>query len=236
MLCCIVGGSSGTASPVASVFGWSPETWTAVGTLVLAGVTVIALFVQEPIRRLYGRASLTMGIRPQPPDVHLIEMQWSKDRQVIHAEMVLYLRILVAHERGRTAENVELLAARVWRIDDTGRHPVTKFLPMPLLWSSAGGASTMRVPSGIFRHCDLGYLGRAGADPTKLFISTLVQPLAVGTEAEYPSVLAPGEYDIEVILSGDNVTPIRRTWRIKFGPEWSDDEAQMLAGIAIEER
>jgi hypothetical protein len=28
--------------------GWSPETWTAVGTLVLAGVTVSAVFVQEP--------------------------------------------------------------------------------------------------------------------------------------------------------------------------------------------
>jgi hypothetical protein len=176
-----------------------------------------------------------MSIRPHPPDVHLIEMRFSDaSGQVIHSEMVLYIRVLVTHRGGRTAESVELLAARVWRIDSSGeRHPVSKFLPMPLSWSSAGGATTMRVPGGVFRHCDLGYLGRIGEDRTRLFVSTAMQPFGVGTEAELPSVLHPGEYDIDVVLSGDNVKPIQQTWRIRFGPEWSDDEATMLGRVSI---
>jgi hypothetical protein len=129
------------------LFGWSPEAWTAIGTLALALVTVITLFVQEPLRRRSSRAFLDMSIRPHSPDVHSIEMRLHDAAgKLIHSEMVVYIRVLVTHRRGRTAENVELLAARVWEIDKEGeRHPVTRFLPMPLLWSSAGGASTMRV-------------------------------------------------------------------------------------------
>lgn len=213
---------------------WSPETWTAVGTIVLAAATVFAVFAQDPVRRRYLRASVTMTIRQRPPDVHLIQMQFTYPDGTVLVEKVLYIRVDVSHEGGRTAENVELLAARVWRVSDDGeRLPVTKFLPMPLLWSSSGGATTVRLPSGFFRHCDFGYLGRMGGHETKLTISTAVQPFGVGTEAESPSVLSPGTYDIEVVLSGDNVEPIHETWRIRFGPQWSDDEFEMLEKISI---
>jgi hypothetical protein len=71
-------------------------------------------------------------------------------------------------------------------------------------------------------------------EPTKLFISTVVQPFGVGTDAELPSVMFPGTYEIDIVLSGDNVEPIQQTWLIRFGPDWLDDEAKMIANIDIE--
>jgi hypothetical protein len=51
--------------------GWSPETWTAIGTLALAGATllviVVALF-EEPLRRYFSRAKLSMAIGKESPD------------------------------------------------------------------------------------------------------------------------------------------------------------------------
>lgn len=99
---------------VAEVFGWSPETWTAVGTLALAGTTVLALLA-SPLHRWTERARLRMEMRTSPP------------------------------------------------------------------WSHVGGA-TIRVPRKLFSHKTL-----------------------------------------------------RRTWRIEFGPEWSDDESTMLGLVRIEE-
>jgi hypothetical protein len=214
---------------------WSPETWTAIGTLALAAATVAVLFLQEPIRGRYARAQLAMSIAPRSPDVHFIEMRFfDNDGDLIHQESVLYVRVLVTHRSGRTAENVELYAAKVWAMGPNGeRETVTKFLPMPLLWSNADGATAIRIPPGVSRHCDLGYLGRQGVLPTKLFVSTKVQPAGVGNALELPSVLEPGTYEIEVVLSGDNVSPIRQTWRIRCPREWFDDESRMITAAAV---
>ena len=51
---------------------WSPETWTAIGTLALALATVFAVFAAEPLRHRFGRATLEMSINPTPRDVHMI--------------------------------------------------------------------------------------------------------------------------------------------------------------------
>src|SRR5438128_2933922 len=98
----------------ANVFGWSPETWTAIGTLSLAAVTVLAL-LSGPLRRRLERARLRMEIRKEPPDTHMIEMTHRTTGAPLGR--TLYVRIRVSHLRGRTAENVELLAAKLWRID-----------------------------------------------------------------------------------------------------------------------
>jgi hypothetical protein len=214
------------------LLGWSPEVWTAIGTLVLAAVTVAALFLQDPIRRRYGLAELSMSIASRLPDVHFIMMTGVTTEGGLHQEPVLYIRVLVTHRRGRTAENVELFAARVWEIDTSARTEVGKFLPMQLLWSNADGATSLRIPPGVSRHCDLGYIGRGYKYP-RLVVSTKVQPAGVGTFGELPSVLDPGTYEIEVVLSGDNVKPISKAWRITCPATWSNNESTMIAAAAV---
>jgi len=60
-----------------------------------------------------------------------------------------------------------------------------------------------------------------------------VQPNPVGTGLP-PNVLVPGEYEFELLLSGDNTDTVRTRWRLSFEPFWSDDEAPMLAAISLE--
>lgn len=62
---------------VAALLAYSPEAWTAIGTIALAVTTAIAVAValfQEQLRRFFGRARLSMEIRPTPPDVHQIQL------------------------------------------------------------------------------------------------------------------------------------------------------------------
>jgi hypothetical protein len=220
-----------SVQPQASdIFGWSPETWTAIGTLSLAGVTLLAL-AAGPCRRWLNRARLKMEIQTEPPDTHMIEMRNVQTGAVIGK--VLYVRVRVSHARGDVAEGVELLAAKLWRIDPEsgGKKLVSHFLPLSLSWSHVGGA-TIRVPRKSFRLCDLGHFGLEGSQ-TMLFLDTIVQPYAVGHGA-LPNLLPPGEYEIELQLSGDNATTKSGRWRIAFGSEWSDDEKKMLRKVQVE--
>ncbi len=103
---------------VADLFGWSPETWTAVGTLALATVTALAL-ASSPLRRRRERARLHMEIRKEPPDTHMIAMTDSSNPSApVVLGNALYVRIRVSHVGGKAAENAELLAAKLWQITD----------------------------------------------------------------------------------------------------------------------
>lgn len=68
---------------------------------------------------------------------------------------------------------------------------------------------------------------------THLLLSTMVQPFGVGTSVEWPNLFGPGTYEIELILSADNATPIRETWIIGFDGAWSSDESTMLSRLSV---
>jgi len=216
---------------IAEVFGWSPEVWTAVGTLALAVATVVAVFLQEPVRRRFGTARVTVEVSATPPDVHMIEMRNPDTLALIGR--VLYLRLRATHTRGPSIENAEIIASGVWRIAHGRSEPHTAFLPMPLLWSSAGGSTAIRIPAGVFRHCDLGYIGRLGVSESNLTLSTAVQPFGVGSQGKPASVLDPGTWEIETVLTADNVRPVRARWQVRFSADWSDDECVMLSMVTV---
>jgi hypothetical protein len=65
---------------VGSLFGWSPETWTAIGTLALALATVLAL-LSGPIARWRAQARLDMSIPVTQPDMHRIAMAYVDSKQ-----------------------------------------------------------------------------------------------------------------------------------------------------------
>lgn len=213
----------------AGVFGWSPEVWTAIGTLSLATVTALAL-LSAPLRRWRDRARLRMEILKEPPDTHMIDM--ANPLTGVFVTKALYVRVRVNHERGNAAENAELLAAALWEIDSSGqKKAVSSFLPLNLKWSHVGGV-TIRVPRRLFRHCDLGHFQPVG-NQTVFILDTIVQPNPVGTGTA-PNVLFPGTtYEIELRLSGDNTKTIAGRWRISFGSGWSDDEKTMLGRVQI---
>ncbi len=46
-------------------------------------------------------------------------------------------------------------------------------------------------------------------------------------------MLDPGLYELEVILSGDNVGPLTRAWRAPVPEHWSSNEANMIQAAAV---
>jgi hypothetical protein len=65
---------------------------------------------------------------------------------------------------------------------------------------------------------------------------TVVQPNRVAT-GDRPNVLGAGDYggayEFELLMTGDNVKPLRTTWRLSFSKEWSEVESEMLERISI---
>lgn len=125
-------------------------------------------------------------------------------------------------------------------VRDVNGEVVKRFLPMSLRWSHANPPTSIsRVPRDLFRHCDLGrfqlvtYTQQPIQRPVFVF-DTIVQPNPVA-RGEMPNVIEPGEYEVEVRLSGDNTRTMTRKWILRFDDTWSDDEDPMLRDhISIE--
>lgn len=224
-------------------FGWSSETWIALGTLALAGATflviVVALF-EEPLRRYFTRAKLSMFIGKESPDTHQIALTHPQSGAFIG--WAIYVRIRVRHRGGSPAENAEIIASDLWRLDGGRRIPVPTFLPMSLKWSHFQPSTiTTRIPRNGFRHCDLGallpsdlfgYSPPVSGEP-RFRLDTMVQPNPVAG-GEIPNVLSPGRYEIELRLTGDNVRTVAERWIIVFEAAWSDDAQTMIDRLHIE--
>jgi hypothetical protein len=226
--------SSGTLPSVGGVI--AATNWNelvAVGTLALAGVTAFTAGVaafQERIRQFFVRARVAMEIRMEAPDTTQID--GTDPNTGAFTAKLLYVRIRVSHRSGRPAENVEIMVTNVWRrAGDDSWQVLQTFLPLTLAWSHVRTVSS-RVPSGLFRFCDLGRFQRDDQGQTIFVFDTIVQPNPVAGGV-YPNVLYPGEYRFELALGGDNTNRETGRWLLRFGSGWSDDEATMLSMVSL---
>lgn len=206
------------------------DLWVNIG---LAFVTFLALLValfQERIRKFWNRATLDMEINLIPPDSHQIALS-NQQGQIIG--QTIYIRIKVLHKKGSAGENVEIMPIKFWRIEDSKLSSLKYFLPISLVWSHfQPRVNIIRIPVNLFRHCDFGHILK-NQNEAVLVLDTMVQPNPVA-DGEIPNVIKPGNYQFELLLSGDNVKSLRKRWKIEFGT-WSDDESEMLTkNIKIE--
>jgi hypothetical protein len=91
----------------------------------------------------------------------------------------------------------------------------------------------MRIPSDLFRHCDVGRFQRDGEGGIVFVLSTVVTPNP-GAGGQWFNVLPAGRYVVELVLTADNVNTSTTRWRLEFGVKWTDDEGQMLRQITME--
>ncbi len=205
--------------------------WVSIGIAVVA--VAIALF-QERARQWWSSARVEMTIDPKPPDTHQIAM--TDVTSGAFQNWAVYARVRVTHVKRLSAENVEVMVTRLWRIRDRGKQEDTSFLPLPLAWSHwTPSRSNLRVPRNLFRHCDLGAFIPDPREPGKTLFkfSTIVQPNPVGGRTLPPNIVEPGAYEFELVLAGDNTNTLPKRWHLKFEPDWSDDETTMLGRITI---
>jgi hypothetical protein len=128
---------------------------------------------------------------------------------------------------------VEVFISHFWKLNGVNsKEEIHTFLPMNLKWSHTGEIRTTVLPD-FFRYCDFGSFRKAGTSVI-LLLDTIVQPNPVANGV-VPNVIYPGKYEFEVVVSGENVLPQTKLWRLEFGDTWSDDENIMLENYKIEE-
>jgi len=207
--------------------------WVSVGLAIVTFLALLVALFQERIRKFWNRSILDMEISLAPPDCHQISL-FNKNGEDFPS---IYIRIKVIHKKGAAGENVEIMPINVFKINkDNKKERLEYFLPISLVWSHfQPRKNTIRIPVGLFRHCDFGHFVQApNNNQAILILDTMVQPNPVA-EGEIPNIIRPGKYQFELLLSGDNVKPIKKKWKLEFN-EWSDDESIMLnENIKIEE-
>lgn len=144
----------------------------------------------------------------------------------------LYTRVRVSNEGGVAAENVEVFVSEVRSVQGNDKQVVPTFLPMSLTWSHfAPPSSTVRIPAGLYRHCDLGRF-QPIHDRVVFVMSVIVQPNPVAGGA-IPHVLEAGTYEIDATITGDNVAPTETSWKLTFDGHWEEDETAMLQRVEL---
>lgn len=199
--------------------------------IVLAVITLFAVLValfQEKLKSLFNQASLDLKINQQPPDCHQIDLTNSQTGQLLCKS--IYIRIKISNNSKNTANNTEIMLSSFWKINKNGERKVIKhFLPMNLVWSHfQPRRTTVHIPKDLFRHCDFGYFAPLNNGKTMLKLDTMVQPNCV-SGGIVPNILKPGDYEFELLLSGDNVKPQKKRWKLSFDGTWSNHEPAMLS-------
>lgn len=197
--------------------------------IVTFGALLVALF-QEKIKGWFNRARFDMEINLAPPDCHQIDLNDPRGAFICKS---LYVRIKVSHKNGIAGENIEIMPVSFSSVSSDGDvGKLDYFLPINLAWSHfQPRTSVMRVPVGLFRHCDFGHFIKSSDGSSLLILDTIIQPNRVAG-GEIPNVIKPGKYVFELLLSGDNVKPFTKKWELEFD-QWSDEEVLMLESIKI---
>lgn len=207
-------------------------------SIIAAAITFLAVAValfQEKIKDFFRTARLDVKINLEPPDCHQIALTDPRSGSTICNS--IYIRFRVQHLSGDSAENVELMLSNFWRYGGNGsKEVVREFLPMNLVWSHFQPQRIeVRIPKKLFRHCDFGsFRPFTINNGTILKLDTMVQPNTVAG-GNLPNVVLPGQYEFEVMISGNNVKPLTKRWSLEFGRAWSEDESEMLGRIKIVE-
>ncbi len=196
--------------------------------IVIAVITLLAVLaaIWPLISIQRRRPKLNAHIIPKPPDSHKIALT---DPEGYPLQEVIYVRIKVEHLKGDPAENVEVMLVKCMEYKNGKKQVKKNFLPLNLIWShSTPRSHTIKLPAGLFRHCDLGYLYPYGEHNTRFRFDTIVQPNPVGDEGNLPNVIGKGKYEIELWISGDNTRTLKKRWLIEFDGIWENSEASML--------
>jgi len=198
-------------------------------TIVAFLALMVALF-QELIKEKLNKSKIYIEIRLVPPDCHQIDLTNTQTGQFV--SKCIYIRIRATNvSKSKMAKNIEIITSNLWKISGKKKTVVKSFLPMNLIWAHTHPI-TITIPPKSFRLCDLGSFRPLNNKNTFFRFNTIVQPNPV-SGGKIPNVIESGEYELETIVSGENVTPEIVHWQIKFEEDWSDNEDRMLKNISI---
>ncbi|HBM46191.1 MAG: hypothetical protein UT05_C0003G0037 [Parcubacteria group bacterium GW2011_GWF2_38_76] len=203
----------------------TPFDWATIGTFSAIIVALLIALFQDRIRELWNRAELEIKISMTPPDCHKIGLHGQNGNFI---QNCIYLRARVTNVGRKPAENTEIMISKLWEIDELGNEKIVEtFLPMNLAWSHYR-TNNIRIPAGVFRHCDIGDIrDLIHHTETQMRFDIIVQPYRVDGD-KYPNIVSSGKYKFELITSADNAISSQSLWELEFDKVWVEDEKEML--------
>lgn len=203
--------------------------------IVLSIITLLAVLVallQEPIRKFLSKSKIKVEIRKTPPDCHQILLTNQHTGEAMGN--TIYSRIRLTNlTRSNPAENVEVFISHFWKINSNeNKKEITTFLPMNLKWSHTHEIKSTILPS-FHRYCDFGSFRQADKK-VFLILDTIVQPNPV-SGGKVPNIIEAGKYEFQIDVSGSNIDPVSKRWKLEFNNKWHEDEDKMLKSIIIKE-
>jgi hypothetical protein len=208
----------------------------AIGTIA---AVLVALFY-DPLRRWWTRPKLKLSIQTEPPDCMMLRwgQRISMGRGYAHWDgPVYYMRLRIANEGRRKAENVQVRVIGVDRAMGGRYVPVQEFPPLNLSWANRDRESLLTVHRHTFEHCDLAHIhkpsdrsrlefeerkwDRVNPANTILSIDTAVRSYAL------PHLQPAGEYRLHLLMVSDDTAPIEGIAEISLNGQWYDDEKEM---------
>jgi hypothetical protein len=203
----------------------------------------VALFGQEIIG-LWRHPKLNVILRPGPPDCHKTEISIQKMiGQGVYEERYpcYYLRLWIENNGSTRAENVQVFAERLEKLEGHKYVEQKRFLPMNLRWSHSGAIGqgivfNPGISPEMGAHADLAHIphpsleeqvaGRAVPGFKKghslLEFDLEVQPYQGG------HLHGPGDYRLHLKVAASNCEPIKKVIGLKFSGVWHDSEETMF--------
>ncbi len=220
---------------------WLPSVAAAIATIIIA---LVAIF-QDRIRLFINRPKLRAELSLNPPDCHKIPLAMRKpalsDEDFIDT---YYFRIRIHNDGNTPAENVEVFAASLIKVNDLGeRELVDSFLPMNLTWSHIGGMYFKSILPEMYKHCDLGFIMHP--DGNSNLPTEIRQTIATGNNTVFifeqivkPNnlghIIGSGRYYLDLIIAAQNAKPRKITVNMYHLGHWFDDYYQMFTnGITM---
>lgn len=136
-----------------------------------------------------------------------------------------YFRVRIVNYGWRTAEDVEVTLEEVKR-DNNGRFELdTDFMPLRLFWSHWRESKfSLSIPSGFYRHCDLGFIIDPNSKRTPLppqengnvlfWFDVFPRPNTGRTS------LLPGDYQVLLSAFGNNAKRASLVIKLSWKGKW----------------
>ena len=204
---------------------------TAIGTVGTVLISLGLLFYKEWWEPKWCKARLRVSI--DRTYSFAIDTTWDALMNKANEEMftAAKIRLRVEHTRGNPAKNVEVFVTKVWDMKDGEKKQNGHFFPANLLWSGKMGQQTIRADfaGSTVRFCDLGIYGSNPDNYGWEFHVAISDFKGDPAVEKFSNILIAGVYELELLVTGENVEPSTSLWRLELSGDWSDKEEIMFS-------
>lgn len=207
-----------------------PSEWIALISAISTLLLVVIAFFQDKIKLLWQKPKLEISFDMDSADAVIMPMKNSQTGEIIGNGF--WIRLKITNTGNYRAENVEVYLDNLERLNEDGKYNrVDSFIPLNLLWSNLLIYEMLHINPSIPKHCDLCSM-RWGKDFSKteenrLMLETVVQPNNNG------SILIPGTYRLEILLSTTNSKVSKHRIELFFTGKVSMDKSEMIKNVNV---